>query len=306
MGMKNKGRHFTVIVIPHTEDSVLNVRIPLFLLQLAGVLVVFILLSAFIVFQSYQDLQHGVNAAEHLRQENRILSEQLDLLTGFTEELLLQVEQVGYLEDEVRRLVNLPPIAHEQADSSQLLSLNYEDSRLRTIAGRGGNEVVDRTVLNISSLQELLPRQAEEMEQLKEDILEHNRELAATPSIWPARGKVTSEFGPRRSPFTGRREFHDGIDIAAPRGTPIHAAADGKVVLSTYQRGIGNVIIIDHGYDYQTLYGHLSGFAVRADEEVIKGQLIGYMGNTGMSTGPHLHYSVFVNGVAVDPRDYLS
>ncbi len=304
MSMKNKGRHFTVLVIPHTEDAVLNIRVPLFVLQLASVLVVVSLLVAFIVFQSYIKLQDETGMALQMQDENRILNEQLDLLASVTEDLMLQVEQVGQMGDEVRRLVDLPSDITGEEDSIQLAAF-IDESQLRVLPGRGGNLVVDRTVNNISLLQEIIPQSTEEMVQLKEEVLEHKRELASTPSIWPTRGRVSSEFGPRRSPFTGRPQFHDGIDIAAPRGTPIYATADGRVVRSTYQSGLGNLIVIDHGYDYQTLYGHLSGFAVSGNDQVVKGQLIGYVGNTGMSTGPHLHYTVFVNGVAADPRGYL-
>ena len=304
MSMKNKGRHFTVIVIPHTEDKVLNIRVPLCLLQIVSVLVVVSLLASLILFQSYVKLQNETGVAEQISDENRILNEQIDLLTNVTEELMLQVEQVAHLGDEVRVLVDLPKDNLNDTNSIQLASLT-DQSQLRALPGRGGNQVVDRTVTNLYLLQETIPQRAEEMAQLKEDVLEHKRELASTPSIWPTRGRVSSEFGPRRSPFTGRQEFHDGIDIAAPRGTPIYGTADGRVIRSTYQRGIGNVIVIDHGYSYQTLYGHLSGFAVSVGDEVLKGQLIGYVGNTGMSTGPHLHYTVFVNNVATNPRDYM-
>ncbi len=305
MTMKNKGGHFTVLVIPHTEDAVLNIRVPLFILQLASVLVVVSLLVAFIVFQSYLKLQNETGVAVQMQDENRILNEQLHLLTSITEDLMFQVEQVGHLGDEVRKLVDLPSHITDEGYSTQLAAAYIDDSQLRVLPGRGGNPVVDRAVNNISLLQELIPQNTKEMEQLKENVLEHKRELASTPSIWPTRGRVSSEFGPRRSPFTGRPQFHDGIDIAAPRGTPIYATADGKVTRSTYQSGLGNLIIIDHGYGYQTLYGHLSGFAVSDGDQVVKGQLIAYVGNTGVSTGPHLHYTVFVNGVAANPRVYL-
>lgn len=304
MSMKHKNRYFTVMVIPHTEESVLSLRIPLFLLQIISVAVVFSLLAAFVAFHSHMKIQDESSAMEQLRAENRLLGEQLDLLACVTQDLLSKVEEVERLEQEVRRLAELPPPREEAGEPPQALSLNNENIS-RILPGRGGNQVVDRTVINISMLEEMLLQRTGEMLQLKEEILENKRELASTPSIWPTRGRVTSEFGPRRSPFTGIREFHDGIDIAAPRGTPIYATADGTVGIAVYRRGIGNHIIIEHGYGYQTLYGHLSAFAVSRGDMVYKGQLIAYMGNTGRSTGPHLHYTVFLNGVAVNPREYL-
>jgi murein DD-endopeptidase MepM/ murein hydrolase activator NlpD len=116
---------------------------------------------------------------------------------------------------------------------------------------------------------------------------------------------VTSEFGPRNSPLSRRKEFHFGIDIAGPRGTPILATAEGEVVLASYRIGFGNTIIIDHGYGFTTVYAHLKNFNVHLGNSVQKGQVIGYMGSTGYSTGVHLHYEVHKKGVAVNPRAYL-
>jgi len=296
MGMKYKGRRFTVMIIPHTEEAVWSLRVPLFLLQIAGVLLIFALLAAFVVFQSYQKLHRENLSAEQLRKENRFLNEQVDVLAGTTEKLRLQLEEVEQMGDSLRRLVDMP--------ATQISTLNAADIS-RILPDRGGNPVLARAEVNISALQQTIPQRMEEATQLKEEIMERQQRLAATPSIWPVQGRVSSEFGRRRSPFTGRREFHDGIDIVAPPGTPVHGAADGRVILVTYQRGLGKVIIVDHGYGYRTLYGHLSGFAVSTGDEIKKGQPIGYVGSTGMSTGPHLHYTVFVRGVAVNPREFM-
>jgi len=306
MGMKNKGRHFTVMIIPHTEEAVWSLRMPLFLMQIAGVLVVLALLAAFVVFQSYQRLQQENMFAERLREENRLLNEQVDVLAGTTEDLRLQLEEVEQMGDSLRRLVDMPATGEQEkeVESGQRSTLNAADIS-RVLPDRGGNRVLERAEVNISALQHLLTQRMEETTQLKEEILERQQRLAATPSIWPVQGRVSSKFGRRRSPFTGRREFHDGIDIVARPWTPVHGAADGRVILTTYQRGLGNVIIVDHGYGYQTLYGHLSGFAVSVGAGIKKGQPIGYVGNTGMSTGPHLHYTVFVRGVAVNPRQFM-
>ncbi|HAP32840.1 MAG TPA: hypothetical protein DCQ14_07305 [Firmicutes bacterium] len=306
MGMKNKGRHFTVMIIPHTEEAVWSLRVPLFLLQIAGVLVVFALLAVFVVFQSYQRLQQESLSAEHLSKENRFLNEQVDVLAGTTEELRLRLEAVEQMGDSLRRLVDMPAAGGKGkgANPEQSPPLNAADIS-RILPDRGTNPVLARAEVNITALQQMLPQRMEEATRIKEEILERQQRSAATPSIWPVHGMVSSEFGRRRSPFTGRREFHDGIDIVAPPGTPVHGGAGGRVILVTYQRGLGNVIIVEHGYGYRTLYGHLSGFSVSTGDEIEKGQPIGYVGNTGMSTGPHLHYTVFVRGVAVNPREFM-
>jgi len=142
------------------------------------------------------------------------------------------------------------------------------------------------------------------------DLLAYLKEkkslLASTPSIWPVAGWVTSEFGQRTSPFGGDREFHKAIDIATRIGKPIQAPADGIVAEVAFQNDVGQMIRIDHGHGISTFYGHLSTAAVRAGATVHKGDRIGYVGNTGRSTGSHLHYAVMLNGVSVNPRKYLN
>jgi murein DD-endopeptidase MepM/ murein hydrolase activator NlpD len=131
--------------------------------------------------------------------------------------------------------------------------------------------------------------------------------LAATPSIWPTTvGWVSSCFGKRISPFTGRPSMHHGIDISAPLRTPIIAPALGKVVAVGWDGGLGNAVKIDHGHGIVTQYGHLSKFAVKIGQGVTRGEVIGYVGNTGLSTGPHLHYEVSVNQVPTHPMKYLA
>ncbi len=117
---------------------------------------------------------------------------------------------------------------------------------------------------------------------------------------------LTSGFGMRTHPVLGGRRNHKGIDLAAPSGTPVYAPADGVVARADWFSSYGNYIQIEHGGELQTRYGHLSGFAVVAGERVHKGELIGYVGTTGRSTGPHLHYEVRVAGEAVDPTPYLT
>ncbi len=137
-------------------------------------------------------------------------------------------------------------------------------------------------------------------------FLGHKQEiLAHTPSIWPTTGWITSRFGYRKSPFTSRREMHKGLDISAPTGTPIYATAEGKVVKIQRDNGYGKNIMVDHGGGIVTRYAHLSGYAVKQGEQVQRGQLIAYVGNTGRSTGPHLHYEVRLNGVPVNPLRYI-
>ena len=159
----------------------------------------------------------------------------------------------------------------------------------------------------------------DELERLAESVMEQGdnlraldrlmaragKALAALPSRWPVRGGVNSEFGMRLSPWTNEREFHSGLDIRAERGTSIRAPAAGTVVFAGPQPEYGVTVILDHGNDIRSVYGHLSQMAVKQGVRVERGALIGLTGNTGRSSGPHLHYEVLVKGQAVNPRAYL-
>ncbi len=136
-------------------------------------------------------------------------------------------------------------------------------------------------------------------------ILGRAYEDDATPSLWPVRGRITAGFGERMDPFTGEDEFHKGIDIAAPTGTPVRVAADGILFHAGPAGTYGNEALIDHGYGVTTKYAHLSAVYVKVGEQVTRGQIIGTVGVTGRTTGPHLHYEVLVHGDAVNPVTYL-
>lgn len=129
--------------------------------------------------------------------------------------------------------------------------------------------------------------------------------LAATPTIWPVRGWITSRFGHRRSPFTGSLQMHEGIDIGARKGTPVKSSADGTVIFAGWKSEYGRLVTVDHGYGFRTRYGHLDSLKVRSGQRVKRGEILGTVGNTGKSTGPHLHYEVRVKNVPTNPSPYL-
>jgi len=130
-------------------------------------------------------------------------------------------------------------------------------------------------------------------------------QLADAPSMWPIEGRVASSFGEREDPFNGEGAFHSGIDIDAPYGTPVRAAGDGEVLSASLGSGYGREIVLDHGHDLRTIYGHLSAIAVLPGQHVTRGQVIGFVGQSGRATGPHLHYEVRVHNVPVNPHKYL-
>ena len=138
-------------------------------------------------------------------------------------------------------------------------------------------------------------------------VLSDRRDLlASTPSIWPVRGRISSAFGVRNSPFRQGIDFHRGIDIAAPIDTPVYAPAKGVVAFAGIQGGYGKVIFIKHRGGLSTRYGHLNKILVKEGQKVERGDIIGRVGNTGRSTGPHLHYEVRVGGVSVNPTKYIA
>jgi murein DD-endopeptidase MepM/ murein hydrolase activator NlpD len=130
-------------------------------------------------------------------------------------------------------------------------------------------------------------------------------ELADAPSMWPVEGRVASSFGEREDPINGEGAFHSGVDIDAPYGTPVRAAGDGEVTGADIGAGYGRAVVLNHGHDVLTLYGHLSAIAVVPGQHVTRGQVIGYVGQSGRATGPHLHYEVRLHNVPVNPHKYL-
>lgn len=176
----------------------------------------------------------------------------------------------------------------------------------------GGRATAPERPMVLAPLSEELDRLVESVREEGENLRALDRliaraakALAALPSRWPARGAVNSEFGRRPSPWGGPREFHGGIDISADLGTTVRAPAAGRIYFAGRQADFGNMVIVDHGQDLRTIYGHLSKIHVRTGHEVERGTVLGLTGNTGRSTGPHLHYEILVKGQSVNPRAYL-
>jgi murein DD-endopeptidase MepM/ murein hydrolase activator NlpD len=147
--------------------------------------------------------------------------------------------------------------------------------------------------------------QARELERLLKDVRSYQAKIAVTPTLAPAEGYLSSLFGVRQSPMSGSNQMHWGVDIAAPIGTPVYATAAGTVVLARYADDYGNYLEIDHGNGIQTRYAHLNTILVRPGMRVTKGSIVAQVGNTGRSTGPHIHYEVEVAGRRVDPIKYI-
>jgi murein DD-endopeptidase MepM/ murein hydrolase activator NlpD len=154
-------------------------------------------------------------------------------------------------------------------------------------------------------LRDILSVIEERLHSVRDGVERRQMLASATPSIWPVAGWLSSAYGNRRDPFTGAADFHPGLDISADRGEPVLATADGIVTSSSMSGNYGNLVVIDHGFGITTKYGHLSRFAVMNGQQVRRGDVIGYVGSTGRSTSPHLHYEIWVNGQLTNPLRLL-
>lgn len=154
-------------------------------------------------------------------------------------------------------------------------------------------------------LKDLLQGIESRLQTVRSDVDKRNQLAAATPSIWPTHGWLSSSMGNRADPLTGEKDFHPGLDISADKGDPVYATADGKITHAASAGNYGNLVIVEHGYGLETRYGHLSAFKVTHGQKVKRGDLLGLVGSTGRTTGAHLHYEVRANGRILNPLQLL-
>ncbi|MFY9542871.1 MAG: M23 family metallopeptidase [Dethiobacteria bacterium] len=303
--MQKRKRYFTIMIVPHSEEATYSFRLPLFVGQLVVALLVIGMAAFFILAYTYRNALQDAEELRILRQANQAQQDEINAFAGITQQLLEQMQQVEELAEQVATKVGCSLEQQEEdEDPESRGATSFGETRVN-LSRSNQDRVLDRVTYNLSVLQSLVPEKADTLEMLKGEVDEYTRRLAATPSIWPTRGRISSGFGMRRNPFGGGSQFHYGIDIAGTHGTPVYATANGQVSFAGYRGGFGNLVIISHGYGFQTYYAHLSGFAVSNGQWVKRGQVIGYMGRSGRATGTHLHYEVHVNGVAVNPYRYL-
>lgn len=295
-------REYTFMFVPHYGKKVFSLRIPIRVLQVTAVTVGVLLTVTVGAFVNYQ---HALSIAgaekvelERLKQVNAAQSKQIEQLAKDTAGLQENLGRLNKLDADIRKIVN----------SDELPPSRSGTARPTAYSGQGGPVVkpdLKELAALVSDMQATAKAREKSLTSLKEQLIARNARLAATPSIWPTYGEVTSRFGWRGSPWGWGSDFHPGIDIANDYGTPIVATADGTVVYSGWYSGYGQMIKIDHGNGIVTIYGHCSQLLVKVGDYVQKGGTIAYMGSTGNSTGSHCHYEVRVNGTAVDPANFL-
>lgn len=295
-------REYTIMLVPHHGKGVKSIRIPIQYFKVAtGTAICLVLLIFGTLFHFQYKAAHAVFDKveyERLQQVNDEQTKEIIKLSQQTAKLQENMNRLNALETDVRRMLNLG----DAAPTSRSGDIH------NGFTGQGGPGPVPKLSdleNTVEELQQAVVVREQSLQQIKAQIAERNAKLARTPSIWPTEGEITSGFGARSSPFGAGQDWHPGIDIANNYGTPVHATADGVVVFAGWYAGYGKLVQIDHGNGIETLYGHNQALLVQVGQQVKKGDIISEMGSTGLSTGPHSHYEVRVNGTAVDPTSFL-
>jgi murein DD-endopeptidase MepM/ murein hydrolase activator NlpD len=293
-------KFYTILVLPDATSPSRKFHISQRALTVISSVAVLSILSLGFFLYQYINLNVHLLELKQLRQEvgeHQVLADKVGRLEG-------DLARLRDLDRRIRVVVGLekgegqsPSLAQGGAETVSRTAL------LEALKQRTGR-LMDWVNRDLLALGQEISSQERSMRELKTFIEEKVSVLAATPTILPVNGLVTAGYGYRKSPFTGGREIHEGLDIAAPYGTPIMATADGIVTFSGPLAAYGNVVFIDHGHGFATFYGHNSSHRVREGQRVRRGEVIAYIGTTGRTTGPHVHYEVHVKGVISNPLKY--
>ncbi len=235
--------------------------------------------------------------------ENEILKNKIASYGKEIQEFQTKIAILDGLEKKVRQLSAYSKGAGKISVGGKEIELSKGFS---AVSERKEKQFFDQLNEKLIQLSSELEKKEMSLSELVDFLEEQRLMVMSTPSIWPVNGWLSSKFGYRISPFSGRKVFHEGIDIAARYGAPVKATAKGIVIYAGYKVGYGKLVTIDHGFGYVTRYGHNSKVLVKVGDKVEKGQIISKVGNTGKSTGPHVHYEVLVNGVPVNPLKFIS
>ena len=284
-------RYSTIIFVPHARAKFRKLKVShrLFF-SIVSLVTSSLCLSTFFSFQYFTSLSqtHELNKLQH---ENRELQTANEQFSKSVESLRTQLRTV---EDRTRKLAIIAGITTlDETSQGGVGGVRNDD-----MSGNPYRDDVDKMSFRSHRLDR-------DLSVLEQKFVAQSQILSCTPSIAPVRGILTDGFGGRSDPFTGEQGTHNAIDISSAVGQPVRAPADGVVVKAEWANGYGNVVYISHGFGFSTRYGHLSGYAIRPGQRVQRGDIIGYVGSTGRSTGPHLHYEVRLNNNAVNPLEYI-
>ncbi|HEX6905408.1 MAG TPA: M23 family metallopeptidase [Terriglobales bacterium] len=286
-------RFYILFVARDPEGQLHKIQIPVYYLYVLVIGAAIGLLSVTGIVGSYARMLAKVSRFNQLRDETEALKARYSKLEQAEHEKDLQVASLGSLAGEVSALYGLksdPILTSNSAGNfeQQQVGLSMDQLHaLRSSAQSGATMIaIGMNISHPASMNDWI-------------------RASAAPALWPVMGRITSSFGERIDPFNGEGAFHRGVDISCDYGEPVIAPADGEVAFADFMNGYGRAIILEHGHGLSTLYGHLSSFAVVAGQQIHRGDVIGYIGDSGRSTGPHLHYEVRINDVPVNPYKYL-
>ena len=308
-------KRFYIVFVSRDEQGNLNkVPVPLhyaYIFVAAAVVGLFTIVG---LAGSYSRMLIKTARFNQMRQDRESLRQDYARLQKANHEKDVQVASLGALANEVSALYGLTASKLTGASSAKLLSSpsKQQDPTLAPIADSSYFKSLDtfyalRNSASSGVAARVLAPSLQTARLGSLNSLSDWQAIADAPTLWPVMGPITSSFGQREDPIlgNGEGEFHKGVDISAPYGTPIRATADGVVENAAFGNGYGREVVIDHGHGLQTVYAHMSGFNVTAGQQVTRGQIIGYAGRTGRSTGSHLHYEVRIRNTPVNPHKYL-
>jgi len=301
-------KSFSLLIVPHSKSVkqvTLLTWIPRFFLSL--ILITIIVTSYFTwnLYDSYTNLRNDydikigkLNSLENINKQQKV---EIDNLKNKTSEIEEKLRSITELQETVKSMVGL-----KESDENNSMSTTSRGGVSRTRMDLQPYEITTNLENQIDELSELLDKSTEDLSDLIGDVEERLEYLDAKPNMMPTSGRVTSGFGNRKNPFGRGTEFHPGLDIANNSGTKVKAAGSGVVTFAGYNGGYGRVVIINHGYGYQSVYAHNKTLKVKVGDRVEKGQLISLMGSTGRSTGPHLHFEIRYYGNPINPYKVLN
>jgi len=297
--MGKKG--LSVIVVPDRSARILRKRIPYGLLVAGGVvLFLFVAWSLFLSWSFSGSVSEEAKLAR-LERENSFLCLELGHVKSVIDSLELELGKLVEKEDAIRAVFGLPEVDQQ----IRQLGVGGREHREPLPSGALWGERFEEIRSGIDEIYRRIKFENESLEYIYGEVTSRRELLDHTPSIKPCEGYISRGFGMKRDPFTGWMQFHQGIDLAAARGTPVYAPAHGKVVFTGWYGALGKVVKVDHGHGYRTIFGHLNSIKARKGQQVKRGQMIGGMGSTGYSTGPHLHYEVHYHGHPTNPTRFI-
>jgi len=295
------------MLIPHGEGGSKSVSVSATVLKLVFGVSVIVLASALTAAFGVVSRSVDLARASRLERENHVLAQEVGLLGQHVRTLSDTLSMISRHDDEVRLVAGLDPLDPEVrlAGIGGPVGSWAERDTLNRDGGAIGQQAL-RVHVDLDALTRQANLVAASFREASESLSSQIQRLAATPSIMPTQGYITSGFTMvRYHPILHENRPHLGIDITAPYGTPIVAPASGRVIKVGWENGYGLTVELDHGYGVQTLYGHMSRTAVQLGTLVHRGDRIGFVGSTGLATGPHVHYEVIVNGRPTDPMKFI-